>query len=114
MAAVTFKGAADVPHCSGMVRSGASSNVYVNGKRVSREDDRNTSHKRPPRKPPCPMHTAPIAGGSFTVKVNNKGCGRVGDALAGCTSVAEGSPNVFAGGRDAAFMEGGRYEVVES
>jgi hypothetical protein len=32
------------------------------------------------------------------VKVNNLGCGRVGDAISGCTSVAAGSPNVFAGG----------------
>jgi len=25
------------------------------------------------------------------------GCGRVGDAITGCTSVAAGSPDVFAG-----------------
>jgi len=31
------------------------------------------------------------------VFINGKGCGRIGDALSGCTSVAEGSPNVFAG-----------------
>jgi len=29
--------------------------------------------------------------------VNNKGCGRVGDGISGCTSVAQGSSNVFAG-----------------
>ena len=57
MPAVTRKGDADVTHCSGMVRSGASTNVFVNG----------------------------------------KGCGRVGDSISGCTSVAAGSSNVFAG-----------------
>jgi len=38
------------------------------------------------------------AQGSGSVKVNGKGCGRVGDSLTGCTSVAAGSSNVFAGG----------------
>ena len=39
----------------------------------------------------------PILDGSSKVFVNGKGCGRVGDGLSGCTSVAAGSPNVFAG-----------------
>jgi len=43
-------------------------------------------------------HNAPIAAGSSKVFVNGKGAGRVGDALSGCTSVAAGSSNVFAGG----------------
>jgi len=46
---------------------------------------------------PCPDHAAPIAAGSSTVIVNGRGCGRVGDAISGCTSVAAGSPDVFAG-----------------
>ena len=45
----------------------------------------------------CPGHSASIASGSSTVKVNTKGCGRVGDGISGCTSVAQGSSNVFAG-----------------
>ena len=45
-----------------------------------------------------PSHSAPIASGSSTVKINGQGCGRVGDSISGCTSVAAGSPNVFAGG----------------
>ena len=113
MPAVTFKGAADAPHCSGMVRNGASTNVYVNGKRVSREGDKNITHKRPPDKPPCPSHAAPISAGSPTVFVNGKGCGRVNDNLSGCTKVAEGSPNVFAGGTDRSLLSGGEFEVVE-
>ena len=39
-----------------------------------------------------------ISSGSSTVFVNGKGCGRVGDGISGCTSVAAGSSNVFAGG----------------
>jgi len=96
MPAVTRKGDADVSHCSGMTRDGCSPDVYVNGIAVSRQGDNNTSHLLPGA--PCPSHAAPIATGSSTVFVNGKGIGRVGDALSGCTSVAAGSPNVFAGG----------------
>jgi uncharacterized Zn-binding protein involved in type VI secretion len=96
MPAVTRKGDADVSHCSGMTRDGCSPDVYVNGIQVSRQDDNNTSHLLPGA--PCPSHAAPIDVGSTSVFVNGKGIGRVGDALRGCTSVAAGSPNVFAGG----------------
>lgn len=95
MPAATRIGDDDVPHCSPMVRAQGSPDVYVNSIRWSRQGDVNTPHLLPP--PPCPTHTAPIAIGSTTVFVNNKGAGRIGDAIAGCTSVAEGSDNVFAG-----------------
>ena len=96
MPAVTRKGDADVPHCSKMERNEHSQNVYVNGIPVSRQGDNNTVHLLPGV--PCPSHVAPITIGSTTVFINGKGCGRIGDAITGCTSVAEGSPNVFAGG----------------
>ena len=95
MPAVTRIGDADVAHCSGMTRAQGSPNVRVNSIPVSRQGDNNTGHLLPPA--PCPGHSAPIAVGSTTVFINGKGCGRVGDAISGCTSVAEGSPNVFAG-----------------
>jgi len=98
MPAVTREGDADVAHCSGMVRDEHSPNVNVNGIPVSRQGDNNTPHLRPiPGDPPCITHTAPITIGSTTVFVNGVGIGRVGDAITSCTSVAEGSPNVFAG-----------------
>jgi uncharacterized Zn-binding protein involved in type VI secretion len=87
---------ADVTHCSTPRRDACSSDVFVNGTGISRQGDVNTSHLLPGA--PCPPHTAPIATGSTTVFVNNKGCGRIGDAISGCTSVATGSSNVFAGG----------------
>tara|TARA_R100000005_G_C4964697_1_gene179976 strand:- start:164 stop:454 length:291 start_codon:yes stop_codon:yes gene_type:complete len=96
MPAVTRIGDADVPHCSGMVRAEGSPDVFANGIKVSRQGDNNTSHLLPGT--PCPSHAAPITIGSKTVFVNGKGCGRVGDAITSCTSVAAGSPNVFAGG----------------
>jgi uncharacterized Zn-binding protein involved in type VI secretion len=96
MPAVTRIGDADVAHCSGMVRAVGSGNVFANNIAVSRQSDVNTTHLLPGS--PCPAHAAPIAAGSGTVFVNNLGCGRIGDALSGCTSVAAGSPNVFAGG----------------
>ena len=88
-------GDADIPHCSGMVRAEGSPNVFLNQIPWSRQGDVNTPHLLPPA--PCPVHTAPIALGSPTVFVNGVGAGRVGDAIAGCTFVAEGSPNVFCG-----------------
>ena len=95
MPAVTRIGDADVTHCSGMVRAQGSTNVFVNGIGVSRQGDLNTSHLLPGV--PCPAHAAGIAVGSLKVKVNGKGIGRIGDAISGCTSVAAGSSNVFAG-----------------
>ena len=87
---------ADVPHCSTPMRSALSPDVKVNGTGISRQGDNNTVHLLPPA--PCPSHAAPIASGSSTVFINGKGCGRIGDAISGCTSVATGSSNVFAGG----------------
>ncbi len=100
MPAATRIGDADVTHCSGMTRAQGSPNVFVNGIvngiKWSREGDNNTSHLKPPVI--CVAHAAPIASGSSTVKVNTKGAGRIGDSITGCTSVAAGSSNVFAGG----------------
>ena len=96
MPAATRIGDADVSHCSGMTRAEGSPNVYVNAIKWSRQGDNNTSHLLPGD--PCPSHAAPIASGSSTVKVNTKGAGRIGDGISGCTSVAAGSSNVFAGG----------------
>ena len=96
MPAATRIGDADVAHCSGMTRAAGSPNVFVNGIAWSRQGDNNTGHLLPGD--PCPSHAAPIASGSSTVKVNTLGAGRIGDGISGCTSVAAGSPNVFAGG----------------
>ena len=93
--AVCVIGDLDLVHCSVPSRLGGSTNVFVNGTGVSRQGDLNTSHLLPGV--PCPAHAAPIASGSSTVKVNGKGCGRVGDGISACTSVAAGSSNVFAG-----------------
>ena len=96
MAAITRIGDADVAHCSGMTRAAGSTDVFVNNIGISRQDDHNTSHLLPPV--PCPSHAAPITTGSTTVFINGKGCGRVGDGITGCTSVAAGSSDTFAGG----------------
>lgn len=94
MPSITRIGDADISHCSGMVRAEGSPNVFVNSIALSRQGDLNTTHLLPPA--PCEPHAAPIVIGSRTVFVNNRGCGRIGDAT--CTAVAEGSPNAFAGG----------------
>ena len=98
MAAATRIGDADVSHCSGMTRAEGSPDVYVNAIKWSRQGDNNTTHLKPPNIPPCSSHAAPITTGSTTVFVNGKGAGRIGDGISGCTSVAAGSSNVFAGG----------------
>ena len=97
MPAATRIGDADVSHCSGMTRAAGSPDVFVNGIAWSRQGDVNTTHLLPPNIPHCPSHAAGIASGSSTVKVNTKGAGRIGDGISGCTSVAAGSSNVFAG-----------------
>lgn len=96
MPAATRIGDLDIPHCSPMVRAIGSSDVFVNGIPWSRQGDINTVHLLPGA--PCPAHVAPIASGSSTVFVNGRGAGRVGDGISGCTAVATGSSNVFAGG----------------
>lgn len=96
MPAVTRKGDADVTHCGPMVRDQHSPDVYCEGIQISRQGDNNTPHLFPGV--PCPTHAKPITTGSTTVFVNGKGCGRVGDAITDCTSVAEGAETVFAGG----------------
>ena len=95
MPAITRVGDADVAHCSGMVRAQGSGSVFANGIAISRQGDVNTVHLLPGS--PCPVHNAPITSGSSKVFINGKGAGRVGDAISGCTSVAQGSSNVFAG-----------------
>lgn len=96
MPAVTRVGDADVVHCSQPFRAQGSDNVFCNGIKVSRQGDVNTVHVLPGA--PCPPHVAPIAVGSTSVFINSRGCGRIGDSITACTSVAAGSPNVFAGG----------------
>ena len=93
--AVTREGDADVVHCSRPNRLQHSPDVFVNNIGVSRQGDLNTVHVLPGL--PCPSHARPIATGSTTVFINGKGCGRIGDSISACTSVAEGSDNVFAG-----------------
>lgn len=88
-------GDADVPHCSGMVRMVGSPNVFVGMIPWSLQTHVNTPHLLPGD--PCPTHTAPIAVGSPTVKVNGLGAGRIGDKIAGCTAVAQGWPTVLVG-----------------
>ena len=97
--AVCRIGDKDLVHCSVPSRLGGSINVFVNGIGVSRQGDSNTPHLKPPFPPPipCPTHAAGIAVGSTKVFANGKGVGRIGDSIAGCTAVATGSGNVFAG-----------------
>lgn len=95
MPAVTRIGDADLIHCSIPSREQGSPDVFVNGIPLSRQGDLNTLHLLPGI--PCPIHQAPITVGSTTVFVNGVGAGRIGDGITDCTSVAEGSPNVFAG-----------------
>jgi uncharacterized Zn-binding protein involved in type VI secretion len=97
-AAVTRIGDADENHCSVPHREEGSTDVFCNGIGISRQGDNNDSHQEPNGSDPCTPHSAPITTGSTTVFINGMGCGRIGDAITDCTSVAEGSSNVFAGG----------------
>ena len=96
MPAVSRIGDLDVPHCSGMVRATGSSDVFVNTRPAVRQGDINTVHKIPGGID-CFLHTGAVRSGSRSVFINGRGAGRVGDGLVACTSIAQGSTNVFAG-----------------
>jgi uncharacterized Zn-binding protein involved in type VI secretion len=97
MPAVTRKG----DNCTGhgcwpsRPSTGASPNVFVNGIAVHRQGDAWAPHT-------CPTipetHASVLAAGSSSVFVNGQPIGRIGDPVACGSSVAAGSPNVFAGG----------------
>jgi uncharacterized Zn-binding protein involved in type VI secretion len=99
MPPVARLGDADFPHCGPKppIRMQGSPNVFVNFRPVSRQGDLNSPHLKPCGTKCCP-HTAGIALGSTRVFANFRGVGRLGDYIVGCTKVAQGSPNVFAGG----------------
>ena len=97
MPPATRIGDADITHCSTPNRMVGSPNVIVNGIPWSRQGDINIPHLLPCA-PVCCTHVAPITTGSSTVFVNGRGSGRIGDGITACTSVAQGSPNVSAGG----------------
>ncbi len=94
--AATRIGDRDVVHCSGMVRAEGARSVFVNGKAWSLIGHKNTPHLKPGGDD-CYTHQAAICEGSESVFVEGISSGRIGDKVGGCTMVAEGSPNVFAG-----------------
>lgn len=70
--------------------------IFINGKAAIRIGDHYTTHSMP--NPPVAPHDAVSAQGSTTVFFNGLAVTRVND-LTSCTDkIAEGSPNVFAGG----------------
>ena len=73
-----------------------SSDVFVNTRPAVRQGDINTVHVFP-KGDKCPPHTGAVKSGSSSVFINGRGAGRVGDGLVQCTSIAQGSTNVFAG-----------------
>lgn len=95
MPAVARQGDSNVPHCSGHNVQSASGDVFVNGRGAARKGDSCTTHlvKRGKK---CKPHSATISGGSGSVYVNGRPMARVGDGYGGCTSIAQGSGDVFA------------------
>jgi uncharacterized Zn-binding protein involved in type VI secretion len=96
MPAVARRGDQGVPHCSGYTIADGSNDVNVNGRPVARVSDSSTPHLRPGGRR-CVSHTASISRGSNSVNVNGRAIAREGDPLSSCTSIAQGSSDVFAG-----------------
>lgn len=71
----------------------ASPNVFVNSRGWHRQGDSWATHCN--LIPEC--HGGVLASGSKSVFVNKKRAGRIGDPVSCGSSVATGSPNVFAG-----------------
>ena len=96
MPAAARKGDQGIPHCSGYTIAVGSADVFINGIAAARQGDNATAHQLPGGRT-CPTHAPPIAQGSESVFVNGKALARLGDPLSGCTSIAQGSPDVFVG-----------------
>lgn len=72
----------------------AAETVFVNGRPVHRVGDAWSAHGCPV----CPPHGGSLAAGSASVFAEGRAVGRVGDPVSCGSAVAEGSPDVFAGG----------------
>ena len=96
MPAAARKGDQGIPHCSGYTIDTGSEDVFINSIAAARQGDNATAHQLPGGIT-CPTHAPPIAQGSESVFVNGKALARLGDPLSGCTSIAQGSPDVFVG-----------------
>jgi len=87
-----------VPHCSPLTVAGpGASSVLVNGKPAARAGDKVTPHLKPAGRK-CKPHAPAISKGSTSVIVEGKPFARIGDTIAGCTAIAQGSPDVIVGG----------------
>ena len=84
------------PHCYPPTpASSGSPNVFINGIPAIRLSDPWVTHGA------CPVHrphSGSSSSGSSTVFCNGKPLCRVGDSISCGDAMAEGSPNVFAGG----------------
>ena len=78
--------------------SSASENVFVNNRGWHRLGDGWDVHTCTHPSIPHGSHDSVLASGSSSVYVNGQSAGRIGDNVACGSSVATGSPNVFAGG----------------
>lgn len=95
MPAAARRGDAGIPHCSGYVIAGGSSDVIINGRGAARVGDSSSLHLRPGKK--CPPHVASIVTGSSSVIINGRSAATVGSRLSSCTAVATGSGDVIIG-----------------
>jgi len=88
----------DKCHCSVPFRKGHFADVTANGRGLSCRGHKNTTHLKPCGCPPCCCgHSAAILRGSPNVFAHNTPVGRIGDPVGPmCTSVAQGSRDVFA------------------
>lgn len=95
MAAITRIGDSCTGHGDFPPRNSTSgsTSVFINGIGAHRHGDGWASHCN--TDPVC--HGGALSGGSSSVFVNGQRIGRVGDAVNCGSSVATGSPNVFAG-----------------
>jgi uncharacterized Zn-binding protein involved in type VI secretion len=86
-------------HCSQPHRAQGSGDVFVDGIPWSLLGHNNDPHLKPAGNT-CVIHQSPIVVGSTSVFVNGRPSGRIGDDVGGadCTTVIQGSQDVFAGG----------------
>ena len=94
---IARRGDREAVHCSRPYRKGHFRSVFSNGIPVSGHGHANTVHLLPCKCPPCCCpHSATLKATTRSVFAEGIRVGRVGDPT--CTSVVQGSPNVFVGG----------------
>lgn len=110
MAGAARKGDSGLIHCSPWVIDNGSGDVFINGRSAARVGDSTSLHLKPAKI--CFPHKPQITQGAATVFINGRPAARRGSAVAGCTKVTGGSPDVDIGGPSVGSGSGFGFQAL--